>query len=148
MGHVRQTVIAEAVKKGLVVGVDLDPQSKAEFCETYGKLVHTDLCGPAQTTSLGGSRSKHMNHGSPANPQESTYAKYARIEEGSTSAQNLTTQQNGVAERLNRTLVECARAMLLGKDMPKYLPERYPAARRTSSCANPNWTYPRCESLE
>jgi transposase InsO family protein len=30
-------------------------------------------------------------------------------------------QQNGVAERLNRTLVEHARAMLLGQDMPKIL---------------------------
>jgi transposase InsO family protein len=30
-------------------------------------------------------------------------------------------QQNGVAERLNRTLVEHARAMLLGRDMPKIL---------------------------
>jgi transposase InsO family protein len=30
-------------------------------------------------------------------------------------------QQNGVAERLNRTLVEHAQAMLLGWDMPKIL---------------------------
>jgi transposase InsO family protein len=30
-------------------------------------------------------------------------------------------QQNGVAERLNRTLVEHARAMLLAKDLPKFL---------------------------
>jgi transposase InsO family protein len=30
-------------------------------------------------------------------------------------------QQNGVAERLNRTLVEHAQAMLLGRDMPKIL---------------------------
>jgi hypothetical protein len=30
-------------------------------------------------------------------------------------------QQNGVAERLNRTLVEHARAMLIGKDMPMFL---------------------------
>jgi hypothetical protein len=30
-------------------------------------------------------------------------------------------QQNGVAEHLNRTLVEHARAMLLGRDMPKIL---------------------------
>jgi hypothetical protein len=30
-------------------------------------------------------------------------------------------QQNGVAERLNRTLVEHARAMLIGRDQPKFL---------------------------
>ena len=30
-------------------------------------------------------------------------------------------QQNGVAERLNRTLVELVRAMLIGRDMPKFL---------------------------
>jgi hypothetical protein len=75
LGHISQMVVVEAVKKGLVTGVTLDKSSKPEFCEacikaksaqrpfpdeskmralTYGELVHTDLWGPAQTTSLGG----------------------------------------------------------------------------------------------
>src|ERR1700710_1282765 len=65
-----------AVKKGLVEGVELDSTSQPEFCDactqakatrqpfpeesknqalTYGELVHTDLWGPAQTASITGS---------------------------------------------------------------------------------------------
>ena len=51
-------------------------------------------------------------------------------------------QQNGVAERLNRTLVEHARAMLIGKNMPMFLwPEAINYAtwlkNRLPSCAIP-----------
>lgn len=75
LGHVSQTAVLEAVKKGLIEGVELDSSSQPEFCEAcvkakaarapfptesetralrYGELVHTDLWGPARTTSLGG----------------------------------------------------------------------------------------------
>jgi hypothetical protein len=67
--------VIEAIKKGLIEGVELDSTSQPKFCEAcikakatrapflaesvtralqYGELVHTDLWGPAQTTSLGG----------------------------------------------------------------------------------------------
>jgi len=32
-----------------------------------------------------------------------------------------TPQQNGVEERINRTILEKARCMLLGSELPKYL---------------------------
>jgi transposase InsO family protein len=54
-------------------------------------------------------------------------------------------QQNGVAERLNHTLVEHARAMLIGKDMPMFLCAeaiQYAAwlKNRFPSCAIPGYT--------
>jgi hypothetical protein len=75
LGHVSQTAVLDAVKKGLIEGVELDSTSQPEFCDactqakasrqpfpaetknrarTYGELVHTDLWGPAQTTSISG----------------------------------------------------------------------------------------------
>lgn len=76
LGHVSQAAVRHAVVKGLVEGITLDMASSDEFCgacvkaksshklflqeakrraKTYGKVVHTDLWGPAQTQSLAGS---------------------------------------------------------------------------------------------
>jgi hypothetical protein len=76
LGHIAHLVVKSTVKKGLVEGVELDSASEPEFCEacekgkaakqpfpkeskrhaqTYGELIHTDLWGPAQTVSIGGS---------------------------------------------------------------------------------------------
>ena len=76
LGHVAQPAVIDTIKKGLVEGVELDYASTPEFCDactkakairqpfpeesqnrahSYGELVHTDLWGPAQTTSIGGS---------------------------------------------------------------------------------------------
>jgi hypothetical protein len=186
LGHVGQTALAEAVKKGLVVGVDLDPESKPEFCDTcvkaksaqqpfpkesktraltYGELVHMDLWGPAQTVSLGGckyyisftddctrqTRLEFLKQKSEALTAFKAYeawvecqlpgvriwkvhsdrggeylsAEFDRHLREQGIEWQLTVhdspQQNGVAEHLNQTLVGHARAMILGKDMPKYL---------------------------
>jgi len=40
--------------------------------------------------------------------------------------------QNGVAQRKNRTIVEAARAMMYGQDMPKFLWQKH-AARQSMS---------------
>ena len=69
-----QPAVMDTVKKGLVKGVELDPTSLPEFCDTctkakavwqpfpdesknracsYAELVHTNLWGPAQMTSIG-----------------------------------------------------------------------------------------------
>jgi hypothetical protein len=76
LGHVSQLAIKSAVEKGLIEGVEFDSTSKPEFCDgcekgkatrqpfpkeskrratAYGELIHTDLWGPAQTVSIGGS---------------------------------------------------------------------------------------------
>jgi hypothetical protein len=73
LGHVSQQAVVEAVKKGLVIGLELDKNSKPKFCDTcvkaksarksfptemenraltYGELVHTNLWGPTQTASI------------------------------------------------------------------------------------------------
>jgi hypothetical protein len=75
LGHVSQTAVLDAMRKGLIEGVKLDSTSQPVFCEVcikakakhkpfpkesesramqYGKRVHTDLWGPSQTESLGG----------------------------------------------------------------------------------------------
>ena len=69
-------MVIDTIKKGLVEGVELDYTSTPEFCDTYtkakaiqqpfpeesqnracsyGELMHTNLWGPAQTTSISGS---------------------------------------------------------------------------------------------
>lgn len=76
LGHVLHAALLDAVKNGLVEGINLDTVPAAEFCEacikaksahkpfpeetkncalTYEELVHTDLWGPAQTPSISGS---------------------------------------------------------------------------------------------
>jgi hypothetical protein len=75
LGHVAQGAVQYMVKQGLIEGIELNSASTPEFCEactkakamhqpfpeemvncarTYGKLVHMDLWGPAQTESVTG----------------------------------------------------------------------------------------------
>jgi hypothetical protein len=75
LGHVSQAAMKQMVQEGLIDGLDVDTSSRPEFCDactkakatcqlfpgetknralTYGELIHTDLWGPLQTTSLGG----------------------------------------------------------------------------------------------
>jgi len=185
LGHVAQPAILDAVKKGLIEGVELDSTSQPEFCEactqaklsrqpfpaetkncarTYGERVHTDLWGPAQTMSMMGcsyyisftddysreTKVQFLKHKSEAltafkqyeanvsrqNPGvklrkvrsdhggEYLSAEFDKHLKDQGIERELTVhhspQQNGVAERLNRTLVEHARAKLLTKDLPKF----------------------------
>jgi hypothetical protein len=186
LGHVSQEGLLTAIKKGLVTGVNVDLTSQPEFCDvcvkaksarkpfpkestshalTYGEMVHTDLWGPAQTTSIGGSlyyisftddysrqtrihflklksealtafkayeawlgrqspgvrltKMRSDRGGEYLSGEFDQYLRQQGIERQLTIHDS--PQQNGVAERLNRTLVEHARAMLLGKNLPKYL---------------------------
>jgi hypothetical protein len=73
LGHVSQTAVLDAMKKGLIEGVELDSASQPEFCEVcmrakakckpfpketesraecYGERVHTDLWEDASITSV------------------------------------------------------------------------------------------------
>jgi hypothetical protein len=186
LGHVSQEGLLAAIRKGLVTSVNIDLTSQMEFCEvcvkaksawkpfpkestsralTYGEMVHTDLWGPAQTTSIGGSlyyisftdnysrqtRIHFLKLKSEALTAFKAYEAWLgrqspgvcltkmRLDRGGEYLSGefdqylhqqgiewqLTIhdspQQNGVAKHLNRTLVEHARAMLLGKNLPKYL---------------------------
>jgi len=77
MGHVNHEDLTRMVKQGMVTGVELDPNTKPEFCEdcvkgkatrkpfpkesttkynAYGDKVVADTWGPAQVESLGGKK--------------------------------------------------------------------------------------------
>ena len=75
LGHMSHSAIKYAVSQGYITSIELDPNSKPEFCEPcakaksawqpfpkesqtrakkYGKRVHQDLWGPASVKSLNG----------------------------------------------------------------------------------------------
>ena len=75
LGHISHTAIRNAISTGQITGIDLDLDSKPEFCEPcakaksarlpfpqksdtratkYGERVHWDLWGPASVKSLNG----------------------------------------------------------------------------------------------
>ncbi|PNX97760.1 cysteine-rich receptor-like protein kinase 25-like protein, partial [Trifolium pratense] len=62
------------------------------------ELVHSDICGPIKPTSNGGNSNQSIKR-----QLTTTY----------------TSQQNGVSERKNRTLMNMVRSMLAGRKMPK-----------------------------
>ncbi|RVW54404.1 Retrovirus-related Pol polyprotein from transposon TNT 1-94 [Vitis vinifera] len=96
----RDTIaVADARKQKKVSFLKTGRTPKAEKLE----LVHTDLWGPSPVASLGGSRS-----GRPWLRQK---------QDGEDHSWDTT--QNGVAERMNRTLNERARSMRLHAGLPK-----------------------------
>ena len=79
LGHIAPSAIKYAIAKGHITGIQLDPESKPEFCKVcakakaaqqpflkesethttkYGECVHWDLWGPASVQSL--SRNLYM----------------------------------------------------------------------------------------
>ena len=75
LGHIAHSAISYAIAQGCITGIQLDPDSKPEFCEPctkakpaqqpfpkesetcaseYGECVHWDLWGPAVVKSLSG----------------------------------------------------------------------------------------------
>ena len=78
MGHINHDDLRTMVKNGIVEGIDLDMDSRLEFCDVcikakvtrkpfpkkstsdrvkaYGDKVSADVWGPAQVESLGGKR--------------------------------------------------------------------------------------------
>ena len=75
LSHITPSAIKYAIAKGHITGIQLDPESKPEFCEVcakakaawqpfpkesetcatkYGECVHWDLWGPASVQSLSG----------------------------------------------------------------------------------------------
>jgi Reverse transcriptase (RNA-dependent DNA polymerase)/gag-polypeptide of LTR copia-type/GAG-pre-integrase domain len=75
LGHIAHSAIKHAITNGFILGVELDPNSKVEFCEAcakaksarqpfpkesetraekFGDRVHWDLWGPASVKSING----------------------------------------------------------------------------------------------
>ncbi|TYZ63974.1 hypothetical protein PybrP1_002805, partial [[Pythium] brassicae (nom. inval.)] len=173
LGHVGHVGLNMIVKNKLGTGIDIASVSKWELCDgcvdstsarANGLLdvVHSDVCGPMQTSTIGGKRffvtfiddkSRQcvaflMKHKSEVIGKFAQFVKWAETQTGQRvkmlrcdnggeykSAKMTkfcadrgivqqftppyTPQLNGVAERTNRTLVECARCMLEHAKMPK-----------------------------
>lgn len=205
LGHLNQQQLNTLVDRGLASGIKLSTTSKLSFCEgcIEGKmqrkpfkplihqqskkkleLVHSDVCGPLQVESIGGSRYfvtfiddysrcvsvyfiKHKaevfekfklfeamvtkecgepimklrtdNGGEYMSKDFQAYLTLNGIEHQLTIPHS--PQQNGVAERLNRTLMESARAMLSHANLPnKFWAEAVATAaylrNRTTTSAN------------
>ena len=184
LAHVSVDGIKQMVSKGAVKGINVNVNQDIGLCEScvYGKstrapipkqggerskdildLVHSDICGPMQIKSLGGSRyfitftddrSKYTSEYVMKKRSEALgcFKKYLAMAETQTGkklkafrfdnageytsgefndflaskgiVQDPTVpyspHQNGVAERLNRTLVELVRSMLHHKSLPKH----------------------------
>ncbi|CAJ2668093.1 unnamed protein product [Trifolium pratense] len=119
--HVSERGLVELAKQGLLGKEKLN---KLDFCDncTLGKqhkvkfgvgvhkstrpfeYVHSDLWGPASVSTHG-------------REQFNEFCRKLGIKRHKTVA--YTPQQNGVAERMNRTLLERVRCMLLGAGLPK-----------------------------
>jgi len=75
LGHVAHSAVKHAISKGFIAGIELDDDSKVEFCEAcakakstrlpypketetrakrFGERVHWDLWGPASVKSING----------------------------------------------------------------------------------------------
>ena len=169
-GHLNGQQLERIAQKDLVTGVKIPQQVTLSFCEgcVEGKmhrapfkpvgeirstrrlqLVHSDVCGPMQTESLGGRKYfatfiddysrccnvyflKHKsevsekfkefetlrtdNGGEYLSGEFKEYLKSRGIRYELTVPYS--PQQNGVAERMNRTLMESARAMIAHAGLP------------------------------
>ena len=181
MGHVNNKVLREMTQKGLIRGVKLADINNF-FCESCafgkahrlpfkknetkrntkpGEYIHSDVCGPFSTESIGGARfcitfkddasgfryvyfMKHKSDvfdifkkyeklidnkfGKPmkvlrtdngreyCNREMKRYLEARGIELVNTAPR--TPQQNGKAERDNRTIIESARTMITAKKLP------------------------------
>ena len=184
LGHISGQRLREIVHKELVTGVTIQKGAELSFCEgcVEGKmsrkqfkpvgeirsrrklqLIHSDVCGPMQKESIGGSKyfvtfiddysrccsvyfirhksevaekfkefelattnecSENIealrsdNGGEYCSEEFKDYLKSKGIRHE--LAAPYSPQQNGVAERMNRTLVEAARSMLAHANLPEY----------------------------
>ncbi|GBP22524.1 Retrovirus-related Pol polyprotein from transposon TNT 1-94 [Eumeta japonica] len=84
------------------------------------ELVHSDICGAMETRSLGGANYFMTfidDYSKKVNSSFSEFLKSNGIIHQTTTP--YTPEQNGVSERMNRTLVEKAKCLLINANLPK-----------------------------
>ena len=215
LGHLSESGIKQLATKNLVSDLDIDNDDNLPLCEgcIFGKqhrspfpkkgatrakeileIVHTDVCGPMESTSYGGSRyfvtfiddktrkmfiyflktkdevfNTFQDFKAFAEKQTGKNIKILRSDNGgeyisrafdgflkSQGIRHHTTvaytpEQNGVAERANRTIVERARSMLHDQSLPHelwaeasstavYLINRSPTKALTDMTPEEAWT--------
>ncbi|THH04746.1 hypothetical protein EW146_g10095, partial [Bondarzewia mesenterica] len=145
LGHISIESVLRMIKKGMVRGMSITHKpiaKEAEVCTTRPlQRVHSDVCGPFQTTLRQGysyfttwiddaTRRVIVNglrHKSEVDARYRDFIMRAEVETGEQSMalrsdavpMAETPEHDGVSERMNRTLVENARAMLADADLPK-----------------------------
>ena len=205
MGHLNVRDLVKCVRAGDVRGIELDDATSDLACEVCARgkmtrapfpkrterkselleIVHTDICGPMRTESIGRGRyfvtfiddhskwcevrvireknqafeafkefkayaekqtGKQIQHLQSDNGKEYCNSEFdAFLKEhgiGRRLATTHTPEQNGVAERRNRTLVEMARCLLIQSRLPPFFwaeavnTANYIRNRRPSSSMN------------
>ena len=146
LGHLTGQRLAAISRNEIVTGINIPNTAKLSFCEgcVEGKmhrqpfkpvgeirssrklqLIHSDVCGPMQTECIGGHKCGQRigtlrtdNGGEFVSKEFDAYLASKGIRHELTIAH--TPQQNGVAERMNRTLLESSRAMLCHAGLPNH----------------------------
>ncbi|BBG97058.1 hypothetical protein Prudu_006062 [Prunus dulcis] len=124
-GHLNMSSLKLLKEQDMVVGLpeikgikecrEAFPREATTRALTPLELIHSDICGPMQTVTKAGNRHK--------SEALTVFKKFkATVELQSGIERQLTTpytpQQNGVAERKNRTIVEMAKCLMLEKKIP------------------------------
>ncbi|KAK3017333.1 hypothetical protein RJ639_005486 [Escallonia herrerae] len=83
------------------------------------ELVHTDVCGPTTVKSLGGNKVKCLKSDNGDEYRDGGFQEYCS-NNGIRLIRTVkrTPQENGLAERMNRTIMERARCMRIHVDLP------------------------------
>ncbi|KAI5353004.1 hypothetical protein L3X38_005896 [Prunus dulcis] len=98
------------------------PKEATSRATTPLELVHTDVCGPMQTVTKAGNSGYKVKKLRSDRGGEYTSNEFNKFCDEMGMERQLTVayspQQNGVAERKNRTIVEMAKCMMFEKGMP------------------------------
>ncbi|KAK3038368.1 hypothetical protein RJ639_030268 [Escallonia herrerae] len=137
LGHLSESGMKILHSKNALLGMK---NIQLDFCEgcVYGKqkrvsfqrdgkekkikrleLVHTDVCGPTTVKSLGGNKVKCLKSDNGSEYRDEGFQEYCS-NNGIRLIRTVkrTPQENGLAERMNRTIMERARCMRIHADLP------------------------------
>ncbi|KAL0449216.1 UNVERIFIED_CONTAM: Retrovirus-related Pol polyprotein from transposon TNT 1-94 [Sesamum latifolium] len=95
------------------------PKGKSWRASAPFELIHFDICGPMRTTSLGQHSIKIIRSDRRGEYTSQELKRIEKMKEFGNNSQQVTLQQNGVAERKNRTIFEMARTVINEKGLPK-----------------------------
>ncbi|KAG8498715.1 hypothetical protein CXB51_005041 [Gossypium anomalum] len=113
LGHMSENGMVELSKRGLLDGGIHNTKETLEY-------IHSDLWGPSRVPSRDGKQIKYLRTD---NGLEFCSDEFNRLCKSEGIVRHLTVrhtpQQNGVAERMNRTIMEKVRCMLSNANLPK-----------------------------
>ncbi|WVZ24220.1 hypothetical protein V8G54_002764 [Vigna mungo] len=122
LGHLNFRSLCKLRGKGLVKGIPefTAPNKLCESCAAARQVlnvVHADVCGPFDVSSLGGNKTDGGGEFNSGNLNE--FCADRGITHEVTAP--YTPQHNGLVERRNRMILDMVRCMIKGKGLPNYL---------------------------